>query len=156
MTGLKYADKTHLAPYLGKWLIQVGGEFLPEADIIAPIPLHRYRLFTRRYNQSALLAREVAAAASHAALVLPLLRRKRNTPPQAGLTQKQRHRNVKGAFEVNKRYKEIIRNKHIILVDDVMTTGATARTCATTLLKQGARRVDVLTLCQTTQVGNAA
>lgn len=149
VTGLKYADKTYLAPYLGKWLVQAGREFLAEADIIAPVPLHRYRLFTRRYNQSAMLAREVAKASSNLRLMLPLLTRQRNTPPQAGLSQKQRHTNVKGAFEVNPRYKEYIRNKHIVLVDDVMTTGATVSACAAILLKHGARRVDVLALGQT-------
>jgi ComF family protein len=138
-----------MAPSLGKWMTHAGQEFLPDADIIAPVPLHPYRLWKRRYNQSALLTKEVAGYFPDVVMKLQLLKRKRHTPPQTGLTQKQRQDNVKGAFMVNARYKEYIRNKHIVLVDDVMTTGATVNACASALLKDGARRVDILTLCQT-------
>lgn len=144
---LKYADQTHLASIYGPWLARCGKELLEQADLIVPVPLHYWRFITRRYNQSALLATSL-----HKQTGLPVipdaLLRKRPTKPQAGLTRKQRQDNVRGAFEVHKRWKDSIKGKHIVLVDDVMTTSATVNGCTKALLNAGAADVYVLTLAR--------
>jgi len=113
-------------------------------DVIAPMPLHWFRQWRRGFNQSELLAHVLARRTGIP--VVRALRRKRSTPPQAGLTRAERRLNVAGAFEVRKR--ETVEGKHVLLIDDVMTTGATASACAAALKRAGARRVSVLTLAR--------
>jgi len=143
--AFKHADRTDAAPALGRWLAQAGTELLQDADLIAPVPLHRWRLFRRRYNQAALLASHVAHAAGkpHCA---DLLTRKRATPSQGRLGATQRRENVAGAFAVTPRHRPTLAGRHVLLIDDVLTTGATAGACARTLLAGGAAAVDLLTL----------
>jgi ComF family protein len=116
-----------------------------EIDLIVPVPLHRARKRERGFNQSELMGRELASL-----LVLPLrtdaLRRSRNTPPQVGLSDPERLSNVRGVFGCGEA--ERIRGKRVLLVDDVMTTGATVRSAAETLLGNGALRVAVLTVAR--------
>lgn len=148
VTRFKYSDQTHLAHIYGLWLIKAGGELLANTDIIIPVPLHYWRFVRRRFNQSALLAHAIARKTSikH---IPNALKRIRRTTPQTGLTAKQREANVKGAFTVNKSYEAVIKNKNILLIDDVLTTGSTTSACTRTLLKAGAAQVNVLTLART-------
>lgn len=152
MTGLKFQDKTFLAPYIAGWMAKAGKPLLAEAELVIPVPLHRTRLFTRKYNQAMLLARAIARNAKLP--VLPhVLARTRKTPPQTGLSQAQRRKNVAGAFTIAVKYKPLVAQKRILLVDDVLTTGATIHACTRALLKAGALRVDVLTFSRTTHDG---
>lgn len=117
----------------------------PEYDLLVPVPLHPARLRWRGFNQSLLLARPLGR--SWGVEVDPLvLRRARSTPPQVGLDESARRKNVRGAFRVA--VPGSIRGRSILLVDDVLTTGATANECALTLRRSGARRVDVLVLAR--------
>ncbi|MDP6351569.1 MAG: ComF family protein [Alphaproteobacteria bacterium] len=145
--GLKHRDRTHLAPALGAWLGRAGRALLAEADMVAPVPLHGRRLLARRYNQSALLAHAVGRAA--ALPVAPrLVRRRRATPSQAGLSRAQRQRNVQGAFDVSREVSAALAGRRVVLIDDVQTTGATVSECARAIVNAGAAQVDVLTLAR--------
>lgn len=143
--GFKHGDRLHGAAAYGTWLARAGAELLNDADLLVPVPLHRWRLFRRRYNQAAILA--YAASKRCRVPVAPdLLTRRRATPTQGGLNRSGRARNVKGAFAL-RRGRSVV-GKRIVLVDDVLTTGATLAECARILLKGGAARVDVLTLAR--------
>lgn len=146
--GFKHADQTHHAAALARMMRQSGKLLLAGCDALAPVPLHRRRLFRRCYNQSALLAQKIAAAES-----LPvwqdLLIRRRPTVPQASLTAKERARNVRDAFAIHPRHSQAVRGKTIVLIDDVMTTGATVNDCCRALTEAGARDVRVLTFART-------
>ena len=147
----KHGDRTDIARSCGGWMARAGSELLAEADLIAPVPLHWRRLLTRRYNQAVLLARAVFRAQPEqvsARLAPDLLRRHRWTGSQAGLRAKERRRNVREAFEVHPRWAAGVVGKTVLLVDDVLTTGATAEACARVLQRGGARHVDVLTLAR--------
>lgn len=141
--ALKYGDRMETAPHLARWMVRAGAEFLKQADLIVPVPLYRARLWRRRYNQSAILARAIGEI-SQLACDTRLLRRIRPTRTQVGLTYAQRLRNVAGAFEVDPKAAALISGARVILVDDVITTGATANACAKALLKAGAAQIDVL------------
>jgi ComF family protein len=143
----KHGDRTDMAKSCGRWMARAGSELLAEADLIAPVPLHWRRLFTRRYNQALLLARSVARHGARP--VAPdLLHRARWTGSQAGLKGEERRKNVRRAFEVNARWANRVKDKGVLLVDDVLTTGATVEACALALQRAGARHVDVLTLAR--------
>lgn len=143
VTRYKYADRTDFTPALGKWLTRAGTEVLDDADLILPVPLHRWRLFFRTYNQSALLARRVSGL-SNVPAAYDVLRRKKRTPSQGGLSAKARRRNVARAFEVVDA--QAVSNKRIVIVDDVLTTGATLDSCARVLRDAGAENVDALVI----------
>lgn len=148
ITALKFHDQwAGLARY-DAMLSMAGTQLLADVDFIAPIPLHWRRLWQRKYNQSALLAYGVAAR-TQKTCVADLLLRTRFTPPQMRLKRAERLKNVQRAFAVNPRHMEMVKDKKILLVDDVMTTGATANVCAKALRKAGAREVCVLTLART-------
>ncbi len=144
---LKHADRTDLAPALGRWMARAGAAMLEDADMVAPVPLHRWRLFARRYNQAAVLAAAVARQSGRP-FVPDLLRRTRRTPSQAGLSRRARTVNLRGAFAVRARRRAALAGARVVLVDDVMTTGATVAACARVLRRAGAARVDVLTLAR--------
>ncbi|MBM3488075.1 MAG: ComF family protein [Alphaproteobacteria bacterium] len=145
--AFKHADRTDMAPTLGAWLVRAGAEVLDRADLLVPVPLHRWRLIARHYNQAALLAQAVGRASGIAVLPDALVRT-RNTPPQVRLGQVERRRNVHGAFRVPQRREAAIAGRRIVLVDDVLTTGATVEACTRPLLRAGAVGVDVLTLAR--------
>jgi ComF family protein len=129
-----------------RWLERTGKPLLDEADVIVPVPLHWRRLWQRRYNQSALLAKRLARGKS---LALFALTRIRSTPSQGEMVSaKARRRNVRGAFEVEPRYHTLLAGKSVLLIDDVLTTGATVAACARALKRAGAGRVLVLTLAR--------
>ncbi|MFN3585767.1 ComF family protein [Phenylobacterium sp.] len=139
---LKHADRTDLAPLLARWLSRAARELIEEADVIAPVPLHRFRLLGRRYNQAAEIARPLARMTGTPYLADALVR-KRATPTQGGRSGSGRRRNVAGAFEVPARHRERLSGLTVLLVDDVLTTGATAEACARALKGAGAACVNV-------------
>ncbi len=141
--AFKYRDRLDLAPIMGSWMARAGRELLTEADGLVPVPLHWRRLWARRFNQSAALAKAMAAA-SGVPLVHDALKRVRATPQQVGLPRAQRATNVQGAFRVPKEKRGDVRGRRLILVDDVLTSGATVDTCAQALLRAGAANVDVI------------
>jgi ComF family protein len=145
--GFKHADRTDGAAGYGAWLARAGAGLLAEADLIAPVPLHWARLFARRYNQAALLAHALGRVAD-VPVVADLLLRRRHTPSQGRLSPAQRRRNVAGAFALKPARRARLEGRRVLLVDDVLTTGATASACARTLRRGGARAVDVLVLAR--------
>jgi len=145
--SFKHGDRTDTAPALGRWLVRAGAGLIADADLIAPVPLHWTRLFARRYNQAALLA-GVVGGVSGIPVVQDLLVRRRKTPSQGRMGWGQRRRNVQGAFRVSPARRDGFQGRRVLLIDDVLTTGATVTACAKTLLKGGAGAVDVLTLAR--------
>lgn len=146
---LKHADRLEGAAAFGLWMARAGADLLAPGSLIAPVPLWRWRLFRRRYNQSALLALGIGRAAGPELTVIPdLLVRRRSTGSQAGLGRTQRARNVQGAFALGPAHGEVVRGRAVVLVDDVLTTGATLEACARPLLRAGATRVDALVLAR--------
>lgn len=143
--GFKFHDSHNARRLFGRWLAEAGRELLAEADLIVPVPLARWRLLARRFNQAQILAVEAGRRAGRP--VNPFaLQRTRSTAHQIGLTRTQRVRNVAGVFRVPQSELPAIAGKAIVLVDDVITSGATASAATRTLKRAGARKVDVLAL----------
>lgn len=135
----KHGDQLQAVRTLVPWLSEAGADLIARADVIVPVPLHRWRFLKRRYNQSALLAQALGRA--HAKTVaVDGITRIRATPPQGHRKRTERQENVKGAFVA----RNSMRDKRVLLIDDVMTTGATLNACAQALLDAGAANVDVL------------
>jgi ComF family protein len=149
---LKYSDHMELGHALGVMMARAGAELLNDADVLIPIPLHWSRLWRRRYNQSMVLAKAVAQTYRQRPLLIQnqLLKRVKRTVHQTGLTREQRKANLKGAFHVPPKAGTMVKNKNIVLIDDVLTTGATVNAATKSLLKAGAARVDVLTFARVT------
>lgn len=143
--SFKHGDKLHLTKTFVPWLKTAGDRFLKDADMVVPVPLHWRRLLKRRYNQSALIAKELAKETG-LSYMPDALKRTRHTPAQGHLSAKERYKNVANAFALNP--KRNLKNKNIILIDDVYTTGATVIECAEMLYAAGAARVDVLTVAR--------
>ncbi len=146
--ALKHADRLDLVPAFAKWLDRAGRELLSEADMIVPVPLHRMRLWKRRYNQSAELARALSRRSG-----LPLeplvLERVKPTPSQGTMPSAEaRRKNVAGAFLVPKPMRPVVKGRRVLLIDDVLTTGATASASARALKRAGATSVFVLALAR--------
>jgi ComF family protein len=133
--ALKYQDRTDLAPAMGRWMARAGNELLADADLLVPVPLHWRRGWSRRYNQSGALAR-VIERQSGVKLASEALRRVRPTQQQIGLSRSERASNVQGKAD--------IAGRRLVLVDDVLTSGATVDACARALLRAKAASVDVL------------
>jgi ComF family protein len=144
---LKYGDRLDLAKPLGEWMARAGRELLADADAVVPVPLHWSRLFQRRYNQSAMLAREVSRLAE-VPVEDDILLRTRPTRPQVGLARKERAQNVQGAFAIAEGARIRVKGKKLVVIDDVLTSGATADACARILRRTGAARVDMLVLAR--------
>lgn len=141
--GLKYQDRTDLAPTMGRWMARAGQELLAGADLLVPVPLHWRRGFSRRFNQSGALAAAVSRISGVPMAPLALARLK-PTRQQVGLSRSDRAKNVQGAFKVLPGQKPAVAGRRIVLVDDVLTSGATVESCARALLRAGAADVDVL------------
>jgi ComF family protein len=139
----KYGDRLDLAPMMGRWMARAGRELLADADVLIPVPLHWRRLWARRFNQSATLAGAISDLCG-VPVVHRGLKRVRATPQQVGLTKTARADNVQGAFQVPAEHKAEIAGRRLVLVDDVLTSGATVDACARALLRAGAGHVDVL------------
>ncbi|BAT58986.1 DNA utilization protein GntX [Variibacter gotjawalensis] len=141
--AFKYGDRMDLAPMLAGWMTRAGAELLADADALVPVPLHWRRLWARRFNQSATLAKRIGAASDRPVLS-DVLKRIRATQQQVGLSQAERVRNIQGAFAVPEGRRHAVAGRNLVLVDDVLTSGATVQACARTLMRAGAARVDVL------------
>jgi len=141
--ALKYQDRTDLAPAMGRWMARAGQELLEQADVLVPVPLHWRRGWSRRYNQSGALA-QVISRQSGVSLASAALRRVRATEQQVGLSRTQRANNVQGAFKVAADRSHDIAGRRVVLIDDVLTSGATTDACARALLRAKAAQVDVL------------
>lgn len=139
---LKHADRLDLAPMFARWLSRSARELIEDADAIVPVPLHPLRLLQRRYNQAAEIARPLAAMTGTPYLADALVRR-RATATQGGKSGSGRKRNVAGAFAVPDARRRDVAGLRILLIDDVLTTGATAEGCARALKTAGAARVDL-------------
>ena len=147
LLGFKHGDRTEAARPFAGWMARSGADLLAGAELVAPVPLHWRRLIARRYNQAALLSQPLARSAGIDA-VPDLMQRRRATPSQGRLSRAERQRNVAGAFAVNPARVTLLRGRRLLLVDDVMTTGATVSACARAALKAGAAAVDVLVLAR--------
>lgn len=141
--ALKYGDRLDLAPTMGRWMANAGRELLREAEALVPVPLHWRRQWLRRFNQSALLA-ETLSGASGVPVAHTALKRVKATPQQVGLSQSARALNVQGAFRVPPADIAAAAGRRLLLVDDVLTSGATVDACARALMRAGAAQVDVL------------
>lgn len=148
--GMKYADRHDPRRLFARWLATAGGDLLRDADLIVPVPLGRWRLLTRRFNQAAIVAGELARMSGKPHDPLALVRT-RTITSQVGLTRDQRRRNVAGAFAVPERRRSLVAGKRVLLVDDVITTGATIEACTRALERAGATEVDVLALALVTE-----
>jgi ComF family protein len=141
--ALKYGDRLDLAPMMGRWISHAGRELLAEADALVPVPLHWRRLWARRFNQSAMLAAAISAETG-----LPVaagaIKRVKPTAQQVGLSRTERAANVQGAFRVPAEGRGAVAGRRLVLVDDVLTSGATVDGCARALIRAGAANVDVL------------
>ncbi len=147
--GFKYSDRHDTRRLFGRWLAASGAPLIEDAGLIVPIPLNRWRLLHRRFNQSAILAYEVGRRTGKP--VAPLaLQRVKATPSQVGLSTKERQQNVAGAFRVPASHRSRIEGRNVLLIDDVLTTGATCNSAARALKAAGAARVDVLALAMVT------
>ncbi|MGP0089416.1 MAG: ComF family protein [Xanthobacteraceae bacterium] len=142
--ALKYGDRLDLAPTMGRWMARAGHELLEDCDALIPVPLHWRRLWARRFNQSAALAKAIAADRTGVAVAHSALARIKPTVQQVGLSKSQRADNVQGAFRVPAERRTEVAGRRLILIDDVLTSGATANACARALLRAGAAKVDVL------------
>lgn len=145
--GLKFSDRTELAPWLAAWMVRASDGLLDGNAVIIPVPLHRWRLFGRRFNQAAELARNVARQSSQAYHPHALVRT-RATKQQVGLGAKERARNVLGAFRVPAERVVEVKGRRVVLIDDVYTTGATLNACARALRRAGATQIDCLTFAR--------
>jgi ComF family protein len=153
--ALKYGDRLDLAPMMGRWLTQAGRELLAEADALVPVPLHWRRHWARRFNQSAILAAAVARGSS-VPIAAGALRRVKPTTQQVGLSRTQRAANIQGAFRVPADGKAEVVGRRLVLIDDVLTSGATVEGCAKALLRAGARNVDVLVFARVAEPGQTS
>lgn len=146
--ALKHADRLDLIPGFARWLDRAGRAMLDEIDVIVPVPLHPLRLWARRYNQSAEMARALGRMTAKAVAPLALVR-VRATPSQGEMpSAKARRRNMRGAFRVPSGRRAAIEGKSVLLIDDVLTTGATVEACARALKRAGAAKVHVLALAR--------
>ena len=151
--ALKFSDTHDARRLFGRWLANAGEDLLRDADILVPVPLAWSRLLSRRYNQAQILAQSTGEICGLPVVAQALIRRRR-TGAQVGLTRLARRRNVSGAFVVPPAALSAIAGKAVVLIDDVITTGATASAAARALRRAGARSVDVLVLAIVTEHGH--
>lgn len=142
----KYGDRHEALPLFVRWLESAGSDLLADADMLLPVPLHPFRLWRRRFNQSAVLARWLSRRTGIP--VCLALKRVRYTAQQVGLNLEERRKNVAGAFRVSRRRQAALAGKRVVLIDDVITTGATVESCTRALQAAGAARVDVLAVAR--------
>lgn len=145
--AFKHGDRLDLAPLAVSWLHAAGSSLIADADAVVPVPMHAGRLLRRRYNQAAVLARGLGAVAD-IDVVARALRRTRRTPSQSGLGRAAREKNLRRAIAPTEAARPRIAGRSLLLIDDVLTTGATVTACSQALLRAGALRVDVLTLAR--------
>ncbi|MEI8320996.1 MAG: ComF family protein [Alphaproteobacteria bacterium] len=139
----KHNKAIHFAPLLGDWMQRAGKDILQDADLFVPVPLHWTRLLKRGFNQAAVLAKRLEKK-SQIPAKMTILKRIKRTPSQGDLTVQEREKNVANVFQVLDQHEKLVQGKVVILVDDVMTTGATLNACAKALLRAGAQEVRTL------------
>jgi ComF family protein len=145
--ALKFHDRLEVAELLAGMMARAGAELAGSCDVVVPVPLHRRRLFSRRFNQSALLAERIARLSGRD-YEPSAIERTRRTRHQVGLSSAERRRNVSGAFRVQQHNRPLVEGRQVLIVDDVMTTGATANACARACRRAGAESVDVLSFAR--------
>lgn len=147
--ALKHGDRLDISPLAASWMSRTGGDLIASADLIVPAPMHWLRLARRRFNQAGELARSVAANAGRPHAFAPdLLMRGRATATQDGKTRAERMENVSGVFSVAPKWRGSVPGGKILLIDDVMTTGATLSECAEVCRAAGAAEVNVLVMAR--------
>lgn len=151
--AFKHADRMEGAGSFAAWMARAGADLLCDAQLIAPVPLHPYRLWRRRYNQAAVLAQALGRLCG-IPVAAGLLARVRNTPAMINMNAGERRRNLQGAIKVNPKNAAQLADCKLLLVDDVLTSGATAQACAGAAKSAGAARVDILTIARVVR-GNA-
>ncbi|MCX5614279.1 ComF family protein [Bombella saccharophila] len=147
--GLKYGSKTEHAATLARFMTTAGADILKPDTVLVPVPVHRWRLWTRGYNQAALISRVIARKQGLAHCPNGLKRQFR-TEALAHLSRHGRHHQLAGAMTVNPRHSEFLQGRSVILVDDILTTGATLGSCAKALLEIGCVSVDILVAARVT------
>jgi ComF family protein len=152
--AFKYGDRLDLSPLMGGWMVRAGKELFAGADALVPVPLHWRRLWARRFNQSAALAQAISRATA-IPVTHTALRRIKATIQQVGLSRAERATNVQGAFRVDPAGKAEIAGRRVIVIDDVLTSGATSDACARALLRAGAAQVDVLVFARVVDAAKA-
>lgn len=145
--ALKHGDRMELAGPASLWLKRAAGDLIQPDTLIVPVPLHWWRLIRRKYNQAALLSSSLAQLCN-VAHCPDLLLRRRSTGSQEGRTREERFANLKGAISVHPRRAVLLKDRAVLIVDDVMTSGATFSAAAEACLAAGASRVDVLSLAR--------
>lgn len=141
--ALKHGDRQDIAVHMADWMLNVGGDLVTPDTVLVPVPLHWSRMLKRRYNQSVLIA--AAMTRRRALLHVPdALQRVRATKPQKDMTREQRFANQRGALKVHPRRAAMLKDKPVLLIDDVMTTGATLSACAEECISAGAASVNIL------------
>mgnify|MGYP003390695900 CR=1 FL=1 len=145
--ALKYQGRRDGLDLLGGWMALAAADLVTDEHLIVPVPLHYFRLLSRGFNQSAWLAGSLSRLTG-ARLGVDILKRTRSTPIQGGLSAEGRRRNVEGVFRVRRSRHHMVKDQKILLVDDVLTTGATAEACSRALKRAGASCVDVVTLAR--------
>ncbi|ETC99910.1 competence protein ComF [Asaia sp. SF2.1] len=148
----KYGDRLDIAPFLARVMADMMGDESAERRLLVPVPLHRQRFWERRFNQAALLAGHLVRSSPHWRLLPDALVRHRSTATLARLAPELREQALDAAFHVRDRIKRLIEGQHVVLVDDILTTGATASICAKQLLGAGARCVDLLVATRTVKL----
>lgn len=151
--AFKHGRRLEGADAMARWMARAAEDILEQDTLLVPVPLHRWRLWRRGFNQSAVLAMAIARLTGREAAPLAL-HRVRATPPQAGLSRSARIRNVSGAFAPRPGHEAALRGRQVVIVDDVMTTGATLEACARAAMKAGARAAAVLTFARALPPGS--
>ncbi|MEM9279641.1 MAG: ComF family protein [Pseudomonadota bacterium] len=140
---IKYSDRTDLVPWISKWMWVAGKQLIDDADVVLPVPLHPSRLRKRRFNQAGEMARCLGKI-GNLEYNSGILHRRKATRQQVGLTEKEREKNVAGAFVVPEANRVHLKGKRVLLIDDVYTTGATVKAATRALKRGGASNIDVL------------
>ena len=143
----KHGDQQQFAPLFARWIGRAAAELIETADAVVPVPLHPFRLLSRRFNQAAEIARPLARSAGRDYLPDALIR-SAHTASQGGKSRRGRRVNVKKAFAVTEAGRRRVRGRRILLIDDVLTTGATGEACARALIEAGARAVDLAVIAR--------
>jgi ComF family protein len=147
VSKLKYGDRPELARFCARLMVQAAHELWGPDAVLVPVPLHRTRQFSRRYNQSGELARALSRLTG-IPVEPTLVRRRKKTRQQVGLSGDARHRNVAGAFAASAETPVRLRGRRIILVDDVVTTGSTVKAVTRALKAAGATAIDVVSFAR--------
>ena len=156
VTKYKFSDRLELRDMLARWMVRAGRDLLQPGAIIVPVPLHWRRLASRRFNQAGLLAAAIGAQTGLQVSQRVLMRNRATPPQREAISSDARKRNVAGAFTIRPSLSPFVRGARFVLVDDVLTTGATLSACARALKRAGADHVDALVLARVVKGGGEA